>query len=539
MGRVTIFGPPGTGKTTAGIDLATGWYRDGARPEDVAYLAFTRAAANEAAYRISEEEPPMPGEESPFPLFRTIHSLCYRSLRRAKKDVRVMRPTDWKDFANSTGFKASFEALPWEDLAEVFMKLDGRGKTEWDNIRAAYALTRLGSRDEDDLDSARMGPSDLAVRLLGNVDTLMYRSFVQRYDQFRKSFGLIDFTDMLEFGLTDMAPMDCRFVVIDEAQDLCPLHFSIIERIFYKAELIVFIGDDDQAIYRFSGASSDEFLNQAQKGKMVTLQQTHRFGQPIVDFSAQIIDRVERRVTKNVRGVEGKNGTIGAAGYFNPTFGDYFVLHRHVHGCQSMAARFIDKGIPFRNERGKNPLGAKNRVDAFRQIGPLAKGQKIPFAKARFMIEELLPSVYMTPMKTKIRLVVHGGKKRMDTVRKYETSLNDLVFEKILTTDGMETIKQKRYGQMNHTPDLEYYDRCEANGYSLIPSGPTITTIHGSKGRQAPFVVLFSEMTQRCFDDYDSEHRLAYVAATRTQSDVMVVQENTTDWMQMRYPYPL
>jgi len=46
-------------------------------------------------------------------------------------------------------------------------------------------------------------------------------------------------------------------------------------------------------------------------------------------------------------------------------------------------------------------------------------------------------------------------------------------------------------------------------------------------------------MSNPCWDEPDSEHRVAYVAATRTQPDLTVCAENSVEWGWSQYRYPL
>lgn len=538
--ELCALGPPGTGKTTLGVGLAEGWYARGAAPADVAYLAFTKSAARQAASRIADETLSADGFKQEFPLFRTIHSLCYRGLRFERKEPRVMTSSDWKRFSEKTGIRGSFEASNWEDLADVYLSI-GDQRTEWDQVKSAYTLSRLTARTEAELDKARKEPSRAAIVLMRDmIDTTAYRSFVKVYEDFKEKEGLIDFTDMLEYGLRRMTPLNTKYVIVDECQDLCPLHFAIIERLFEDSELLVRIGDDDQTIFHWSGASAAQFLSYARRSKQIVLRQTHRFGDSVVAFSKKIIRRVRDRIDKNVIGLKDRAGDILLESQWTPAAGHYFILHRHVAGCQAVANQFIMAGMPFRNERGKSPLNAANKVRAFQQIEPLAKGAKLPFSQIRPLIEELLPSTCAVGDVGKMRLVVHGAKKRLEKFGMMEMSLPGLIKNKILTEDGARVVRERKYDVMKHSEYLEYYHRVIKNGYALRSSdGPTITTIHGSKGRQAPHVVVYTEMGRRCWDDPDSEHRLAYVAATRTQNSVTFVADNTTEWMHEQYPYPI
>ena len=535
--KMACLGPPGTGKTSWGMKLVQEWVRLGVRVSQVAYLAFTKAAANEAASRVADGR--FEGED--FPYFRTLHSLCLRLMREDGVDCRVMTAKDMKQFGMETGLAGEYAVQSNEDLAEAYQSLNIESQGIWDNCRTAYTLSRISSRSIDELDRARVEISDDAIRRMGWGDAEAYRTFVGRYEAFKKTRGLVDFTDMLEYPIRHAVSVPCRKVIVDECQDLCPLHFSIIDRVFNgPAEEIWYIGDDDQAVFGFSGASAEEFLVQIGTAKKVVLRQTHRFGQGIVDFSERIIQRVKNRIVKDVIGKPGAECVISEAGSFEVPEGESFVLHRHVRGCQEIGARLIAAGEPFTSERGRSPLSNANRIKAFKALKELSEGQKTYFGSARILIEDLLPSFWALPDGSqKLRLIVHGAKKRLQEMGASDhVALEDLASQKILTKDGIDVIRSVRYDVLKHADDLRYYERLTRNGHALKPSGPTITTIHGSKGREADSVIVFPEASRRCWQDPDNEHRLAYVAATRSKRLVSICHERIVDWASAPYEYP-
>jgi len=530
------WGIPGGGKTTFGIGLANAWMKT-TSPDMVAYLAFTRAAARTAAYRIRG------GEEDfdRFPLFRTVHSLCYRGLLRANPDARVVTTGDLKQFAKETGLDGAYTVYDWEDLSDVYARLENQGRTEWDRALTAYSLSRVVATSAVDLERARHTPAPFALSSVGMLEDAVYEAFVQKYEEFKKRDGLVDFTDMLEWGLLRMPPVMAKYAIIDEAQDLCPIIYSIIDRLFSGVEERWWIGDDDQALYKFSGATADLFLAQAQRARFqVELRKTRRYGQEVVDFSRQIIRRVSNRHEKDIVGAMGNSGRITLAGQFAPVTGNIFVLHRHVAGCRALGDAYIQAGIPFRNERGKSPLESGNKIKAWTALRMLSSGAKAAVGQLRVLIDEHLPSIQKDDKRT--RLVASGAKKRLGDFDEngHAMSLVDLVQSKILTEEGASVLKQKDYDTLVHAENFEYYDRVVANGYELeAEKVPIITTIHGSKGREAEGVVVMSEMGSRCWEDPDTEHRVAYVAATRTRGDVTICTDDLVDWAATRYDYPV
>lgn len=540
---IIILGPPGTGKTSSAITVTQGWFERGAGPDEVAYLAFTRAAAREAAKRIMDGSLPEEwGEKLPY--FRTIHSLAYRGLRKAHKDLRVITTPDMKSFAQWSSFDGTFSVGQFEDLSEVYQGLEKHGRTEWDDCLTAYTLARIVARTAEEMEAAKFALPQAALQSLGFIEEEVYKAFVARYEEFKTANGLVDFTDMLKFALTEMEPLEgVNYLVVDELQDNAPILFSICDRLFPNAEAWL-CGDPNQSIYRFAGADPGLFMARARKADhRIVLRRTHRFGQEIVEFSKHIIGRALDGVIVDLKGAAGRNHRIHMSGQFQPTVAEMLILHRHVMGCQALGQAYIMAGMPFRCERGRDPLGAEMRILGFNTLNDLANGQPVAAGAISRLVDELMPSVLPTAVghSHTTRLVVHGAKKRLqEGYIKGDVSLNDLTKAKILTEQGVDTIRRRDYRVFKHADDLEYYSRVVNNGYSLNGTQiPTITTIHGSKGRQAPGVVVFSEMGMRCFDDQDSEHRLAYVASTRTQGDLEICAERTVDWAEGRYSYPV
>lgn len=554
-----IWGPPGTGKTVSGITLARHWMSQGTSSNQIAYLAFTKAAAKAAAMKIFQTEDDTRMAEE-FPYFRTIHSLCYRGLLengfQGLRKQPLITTGDMKQFQAVYSMPGAYSVYDWEDLAEVYAKMEDRGRSEWDQALSAYTFSRIKSRTIDELDRARVQPTTEGAMMLGleSMSLDVYQTFVEKYERFKKAEGIIDFTDMLEFGVRTMKPFDdIRYFVVDEAQDLSPIHHAILDRVASFSQEIWWIGDDDQAIFGFSGASAELFLERARRATyQIQLRQTHRFGQGIVDFADRIIKRVANRHPKDIIGIEGREGRVEISGAFEPTpwdpqdekGGDVIIVHRHVAGCQNVAQAYVDAGLPFRNERGRDPLDATKRLKAWTAVRNLSLGKTVSMTAVENVLDELLPSVALGDHNEKIRLVVHGSKSKVSDLIRGHVSLRDLISARILTPEGAEVIASREYHTMRHSNDLDYYERVTKNGFDIeddeaMRKIPRITTIHGAKGREAERAIVFSEMGDKCWGDPDNEHRLAYVAATRTKTDLTICVENTVHWARSSYDYPL
>jgi len=541
---LVLLGPPGSGKTRACITACREWFKKHkASASEVAYLAFTTAAADEAAGRILDEDIHRDvGDRLPF--FKTIHSVAYRGMRAERRDIRPVLPNDMKYFSTLTGYEGTFAVNnTGENLAEAYQLSEVQATTIWDRCLVAYNLTRASSTSRAHIEASQRTFSPAARRLVGYLEEEAYQGFVKTYEQFKLANGLVDFTDMLVYAMTQMTPFErVRYVVVDEAQDLSPILNAVVESLFRHAELRLWAGDDDQCIFSFAAADPQMFIDRARRNRRFFLRETNRFGKEIVDFSMPIIRRVRDRVPKELVGMSTKAHNIRTTGDFRPAHATRtMLLHRHKAGCQALASMYYREGIPFRNEKGKDPLGPSHAhvLEGFRAFIDLADGKEVHMASVNDMVQKLMPTTVFTASGEKKKLLVHGAKKKMEDA-KGRTSLMDLVHSRILTLEGANVIATKDYNQLNRSDDLKYYSDVLERGYPLDGDKCTvITTMHASKGREADRVVIFNERGRRCVEDTDSEHRLAYVAATRTMGDLEICMERNVDWAEYPYDYPL
>lgn len=247
LGReVWVLGPPGTGKTTflSGSVRNTALQRGS---DNVVVASFTVTAAAE-----------LQGRGLPLPKSQvgTLHSLCYRQL--------------------------DHPPVVEEQLIE------------WNKAHPALAVTiKPGARsslDDGAPPEAWTGATEGDV-LMSELDSLRARTvpkeewptatrhFSEKWTDWKRANGLIDFTDMIELALTDVdnAPGNPDVGYFDEAQDFTPLEFALIRKWGSRMERIVIAGDDDQAIYGFKGATPKAWLEaDVDDGDKLVLSQSWR-----------------------------------------------------------------------------------------------------------------------------------------------------------------------------------------------------------------------------------------------------------------------
>ncbi|MBQ3296135.1 ATP-dependent helicase [Candidatus Saccharibacteria bacterium] len=127
------------------------------------------------------------------------------------------------------------------------------------------------------------------------------------YQDYLKENGLYDFDDMiieaykvlsLDPAFKETLQEKYQFIMLDEFQDTNPAQFGIIEELTdYEKPLIMAVGDDDQAIYEFQGASATNLseFQEYYNAHVVTLTENYRSTQEILDFAREIIGQAPNR----------------------------------------------------------------------------------------------------------------------------------------------------------------------------------------------------------------------------------------------------
>lgn len=492
-----IFGPPGTGKTTTLLNMVDEALGKGTPPERIAFLAFTRKAANEARERAADRFHLDPKKDLVF--FRTLHSLALTmtDIRREQ----VMQDEHYRELGRAIG--VTFGSQKTTSIDDDTPSLDANS----DPILNLINLARLRKTD---------------LRSQYNSSTLDYDWNTVKYvdkglREYKEKMGLYDFTDMLEHfarGEDKFCPsFDLCF--LDEAQDLSPLQWDIAHILDRHSTRMYCAGDDDQAIYRWAGADVDHFINLP--GGSETLSQSYRIPKSVHTIAENVVRRIGRRFPKRYepRDEPGKVSRINTINSLDMTKGTWLILSQAGYQLQPVASDLKSGGYLF-TYRGHRSVSEKisEAVNGWEQV---RKGKEISGKTARTIYRHMSVGTRVT-----------RGFKKLPAVE--DTDL--VTFDELVEKHGLLADKNLIWSEaLDKLPETDraYVTALLRRGekFNGIPR-ITASTIHGSKGGEADNVVLFTDLSPAADNAMrihpDDMHRVFYVAVTRTKQNLFIVE---------------
>lgn len=326
------------------------------RPWNILVITFTNKAANELKERLSN----MLGTEAQDVWAMTFHSACCRILRR---DI------------DRLGFSRSFTIYDQSDSERLMKKIIQDMGLDEKTFSAKYVLNMI-SREKDKM----VTPEDMYDRMETANDYRM-RHIVRAYEKYQAKLrenNALDFDDIIcktvqllqeNEDLKVYYQQKFHYVLVDEYQDTNHIQYLLTSLLAGGRENICVVGDDDQSIYRFRGATIEnilDFENQYPGCRTIRLEQNYRSTQSILNAANGVIAHNLGRKGKRLWTANGAGSPITVyeagdesveanyianqiiSGSKGKNFKDYAMLYRT--NAQSNALEFALKrnGIPYR-----------------------------------------------------------------------------------------------------------------------------------------------------------------------------------------------
>lgn len=326
------------------------------RPWNILAITFTNKAANELKQRLTD----MLGEERGMQInASTFHSACVRILRREIDRI---------------GYTSSFTIYDSDD-SQRLIKTCMEVLDISDKAFPAKSVAAAISSAKDKL----VSPEAYEAEAAGDYRKLTIAKLYREYQSRLRVANAVDFDDiiMLTVELFEKCPDVLehyqnlyKYIMVDEYQDTNMAQYRLVSLLAAKSGNLCVVGDDDQSIYRFRGATIENILSfedQFENSKVIRLEQNYRSTQTILNAANSVIANNMGRKSKslwtdkgageivtvykaNDEAAESKyvadkilEGVKDGRGY-----GDFAVLYRMNAQSNSLEKAFTASGIPYR-----------------------------------------------------------------------------------------------------------------------------------------------------------------------------------------------
>jgi DNA helicase II / ATP-dependent DNA helicase PcrA len=377
-GPLLIVAGAGTGKThvlTARIVQLIASGR--AKPHEILALTFTEKAAATMQERVDLYTPLGLNDAA----IRTFHSFGDEVFREfalelgRAGELRVLSPAEQVIFVR----EHLFSDLPLkryrpagDPVRHVRALLDLFGRARDDDISPdeylAFAATMAAAADDDASRDEAEAQAELAATYAA-------------YTALKERAGVIDFGDQIALSLRVLRDHPgaarrlaerYRYVLVDEFQDTNDAQFKLIERLVAPHRNLTVVGDDDQSIFAWRGATLsnfDAFRTAYPDAKVVTLVENRRSGQGLLDAAYSLItnnpDRLEERLGIDKK-LQGRPATDAVEV-------DHLQFASGAEEAEAVADRIAEAATRTGRPLGDFAVLVRNNSDATRVLNSLAR----------------------------------------------------------------------------------------------------------------------------------------------------------------------
>ena len=318
-------------------------------------ITFTNKAAGELKDRLCA----MLGETANDIWASTFHSTCARILRRDGERI---------------GYSSHFTVYDTDDqrrlMKSILKELDISEK----NITPKSILNEI-SRAKDSL----ISPAEYALTVGDDFRLKIISRAYTTYQKRLEDADAMDFDDLINkvvelfkkcSDVLEYYQNRFRYLMVDEYQDTNHAQYTFVRMLAEKSGNLCVVGDDDQSIYKFRGATIENILsfeNTFQNATVIRLEQNYRSTQNILDAANAVIEHNTERKGKTLWTQNGTGAMIHLHTAENETdeaeritkiildgvaagrkFSDYAVLYRMNSQSLTFERNFAKSGVPHR-----------------------------------------------------------------------------------------------------------------------------------------------------------------------------------------------
>ena len=261
---------------------------DAAKPWEILAITFTNKAAGELKERIAARL----GSETSGVWAGTFHSVCGKMLRR---------------FGDRIGYTSNFTIYDTDDQKRLIKDLIKQNEFDEKIVPIKTVLNAISSA-KDKL----ISPEEYANNIGSDFREKMIARLYSQYEDRLLAADAMDFDSMIlnavkllkqEPDVLEYYANKFRYIMVDEYQDTNHAQYKLCKLLASVHRNICVVGDDDQSIYRFRGATIENILNFEMKypdAVVIKLEQNYRSTGNILDAANAVIANNVGRKGKNL-----------------------------------------------------------------------------------------------------------------------------------------------------------------------------------------------------------------------------------------------
>ncbi|MBQ1991653.1 MAG: UvrD-helicase domain-containing protein [Clostridia bacterium] len=274
-------------KTELREELKKKLYVSPAKPWQILAITFTNKAAGELKERIIARIP-----EATDIWASTFHSTCARILRR---------------YGERLGYTSKFTVYDTDDQRRQMKEILKAMNVDEKVLPHRSVLTEI-SRAKDQLKS----PEDFKQETMSDSRRITIAKAYAMYAKRLKDSDAMDFDDLIyntvklfeeNKDVLEYYQNLFKYIMVDEYQDTNMAQYRLISMLAEKNRNICVVGDDDQSIYKFRGATIENILSFEKNypdGKVIRLEQNYRSTKTILNAANSVIAHNEERKGKTL-----------------------------------------------------------------------------------------------------------------------------------------------------------------------------------------------------------------------------------------------
>ncbi len=355
-GPLLILAGAGSGKTTVLVNRIAYILQSGlCKPWQILAITFTNKAAGELKDRICNAVP----EGGDDIWAATFHSTCARILRR---------------YGDRIGYSSHFTVYDTADQKSLIKKVMKELNYDEKRLPVKSIVAEI-SKAKDKMQT----PEEMLKNVDGDFRKEMIAKVYQLYQSELKSSDAMDFDDMLcntvklfeeNPDILEFYQNQFKYIMVDEYQDTNKVQYKFVAMLAEKSKNICVVGDDDQSIYKFRGATIENILSfesMFKNAKVIRLEQNYRSTKTILNAANKVIENNTARKGKTLWTENDSGEKIHVhtalsereeASYIaqqvldgvasGRKFSDYAVLYRMNAQSNAIESAFARSGIPHR-----------------------------------------------------------------------------------------------------------------------------------------------------------------------------------------------